>query len=468
MQYRLNSDDIKSYKTFSNLKLPRHTSYPAVPYWNKKLTLEQASKIAINSTSEGSLSLYFHIPFCQQLCFYCGCSKEVLTRSMPQTTGKVNALIQGLQQEIDSKKAILANSKVKHIHFGGGTPTFLNFDEWELLWTHLKDQMSLEKDAEIAIEIDPRTVTYELLKFLKELGFNRLSLGVQDFDFRVQEAINRIQPYHIVENTVNWARDLGFPSINFDLIYGLPFQTQETIEKTALKVIALDPDRIAFYRLAVIPELFRWQRSFLAKDLPQGLAPLDLNLTALEAFTAAGYRFIGLDHFAKEKDELCQAFRNNTLHRNFQGMTAGKDQRILGFGPSSISDLGSLYLQNPHSLVDWKKRLDDPDHRYKSHLLSSDDLLRRELIQGIYSYGNVDIQHMEEKFEINFDRYFAKEQVYIQHLVNSGLIFNNSYMIYENNLLGRLLRRVFASAFDHYLPSDRYIDGNKTQGSQVG
>ncbi len=469
MPFSLNSNEMSSYQSFSKLALPRHTSYPAVPYWKDKFNQYEVNQLGKSYTQgREDLSLYFHVPFCQQLCFYCGCSKEIRQRNSPKTREKIDSLLQGFQQELQQKQKLLADTKVKHLHFGGGTPTFLNPDEWEQLWGYLHRSIRIADNAEIAVEIDPRTISYDTLKFLKELGFNRISLGVQDFDLRVQQAINRVQPYYLVENAVNWARDLGFNSINFDLIYGLPFQSKKSVEETIHKVIGLNPDRIAYYRLAIIPDLFKWQRSFLAKDLPAGLEPLKLNLTAMELFDAAGYRFIGLDHFAKESDELCKAFSDNTLHRNFQGMTAGKDQYIIGIGPSSISDLGGLYFQNPRSLNEWRESLSTSEYRYKGHMLSFDDKLRRELIQGIYSYGNIDLQFLEDKFAISFNQYFAKEKSYIEHLISSGLISRNSYIIYENQLLGRLLRRVFASAFDNYLPADRFIVGTPGQASHVG
>ncbi|NRA65971.1 MAG: oxygen-independent coproporphyrinogen III oxidase [Pseudobacteriovorax sp.] len=464
----LDSQDLRTYSRYSQLALPRHTSYPAVPYWNGSFTLDQIEPLTWQTDAENGLSLYFHIPFCQKLCFYCGCSKEIRVQSDPKTQDRVTRLIEGFAKEIKAKAKLYENRKVSHIHFGGGTPTFLNQDQWKTLWGLIRQAFDITDHAEVAIEIDPRTISKQALSFLKGLGINRISLGVQDFDPKVQSAINRIQPFDMVASAVAWARELNFASINFDLIYGLPFQTESSVSKTLDQVIDLNPDRIAYYRLAVIPDMFKWQKTFLEKDLPSGLLPLKLNLLAIEKLGRAGYEFLGLDHFAKPSDELSQAYESQSLHRNFQGMTAGRDKNILGFGPTAISDFGRVFFQNPRTLEAWLEAVSDSNHCYKSHHLSRDDQLRRELVQGIYTYGHVDIQNLEDRFQIHFQSYFAHELEHVRRLENDGIVQHHGYMIKEVGLNGRLLRRVFASAFDHYLPQDRFTKGIPGKASQVG
>jgi oxygen-independent coproporphyrinogen-3 oxidase len=420
-------------------------------------------------TSDDPLSLYFHVPFCESLCFYCGCTKEIRKRQDATTTERVQRLIHGLKKEIQIKAAKLQNPKVGHIHFGGGTPTFLTREEWSSITKAIHEHFTIDDDCEWALEVDPRSVTPEDLGFLRQLGFRRLSLGVQDFAEKVQKAVNRIQSFESVQTIVDTARDLGFTSINFDLIYGLPFQTLESMDQTLTQVITLNPDRIAFYRLAVIPQIFKWQKSFLQKDLPEGKDSLALQLKAIERFTTAGYQFIGLDHFAKPDDTLAHALRHKHLTRNFQGMTSGRDRLILGFGPSAISAWPNTYFQNPRTLDQWSSLYTINYGSVKSCTLSLDDVIRRQLISDIYCYGDVSLESLGQEYHFRYLEYFHADLLRLETLLRDGLAQYSAGQVTEQGLLGRLLRRVIASSFDAYLPPDIFKTGlPRDKASQVG
>jgi oxygen-independent coproporphyrinogen-3 oxidase len=323
--------------------------------------------------------------------------------------------------------------------------------------------------AEIAFEIDPRLTTLEHLQTLRGLGFNRVSLGIQDFDPAVQKAVNRIQPYDLVERVVGWCRSLGFHSINFDLIYGLPFQTVAGMADTLDKTLALGPDRVAFYRLAVIPEIFRWQNVFRPADLPAGELPLELNLLAINRFLEAGYEFIGLDHFARPNEALAQAARAGTLRRTFQGMTTGKPLDILGLGPSAISQLDIAFAQNLKESSPWQQAVQTDLATERGLRLSPDDRLRRELMQQLYGHGRIDKPLLEKEFDIVFEDYFSGEVKRLGHLVSDGLVRIEAQSIRLTEPLGRLLVRVVAAVFDRYLPPEAFREGLSPQmASKVG
>jgi oxygen-independent coproporphyrinogen-3 oxidase len=307
------------------------------------------------------------------------------------------------------------------------------------------------------------------MQTLRGLGFNRVSLGIQDFDPVVQKAVNRIQPYDLVERVVGWCRSLGFHSVNFDLIYGLPFQTVARMADTLDKTLALGPDRVAFYRLAVIPEIFRWQNVFRPADLPAGELSLELNLLAINRFLDAGYEFIGLDHFARPNEALAQAGREGTLRRTFQGMTTGKPLDILGLGPSAISQLDTAFAQNIKESGPWQQAVQTDLATERGLRLSPDDRLRRELLQQLYGYGRIDQRLLEREFGIVFETYFAGEIERLEHLVADGLVQRNAEIIRLTEPLGRLLVRVVAAVFDRYLPPEAFQGGLSPQrASKVG
>jgi oxygen-independent coproporphyrinogen-3 oxidase len=378
--------------------------------------------------------------------------------------------VEALESETDRFADVFpVPGEVRQIHLGGGSPTFLSPAQLQRLWSRLQRRFSIAKDAEIAIEIDPRTTTLEHLQMLRGLGFNRISLGIQDFAPQVQHAVNRVQTLELVQRLMNWCRALGFASINFDLIYGLPFQTVETMADTLQNTIALSPDRVAFYRLAVIPEMFRWQRTFRPADLPSGDLPLELNLLAIEQFSKAGYEFIGLDHFAKPNEFLAQARRDGSLRRTFQGMTTGKGLDILGFGPSAISQLDDAYAQNGKTSTDWQRMLAQDLATERGLHLTPDDRLRCELLQELYCHGEIDKRLLESRFGIVFDEYFADELARLGELIDEGLVLARSDSIQLTVPLGRLLVRVVAAVFDRYLPPSAFREGlPSSQSSKVG
>jgi len=359
--------------------------------------------------------------------------------------------------------------EVHQVHLGGGSPTFLSPAQITNLWHLLQRHFVLAPGAEIAVEIDPRRTTLEHLQTLRALGFNRVSLGIQDFDPEVQQAVNRAQPYGLVEHVVGWCRELGFHSINFDLIYGLPFQTMERMADTLDKTIALRPDRIAFYRLAVIPEIFRWQMVFRPADLPAGELSLDLNLLAISRFLEAGYCFIGLDHFARPDEALAQTARNGSLRRTFQGMTTGKRLDIHGLGPSAISHLDNAFAQNFKGDAAWRQAVATELATERGLRLDFDDRLRRELMQQLYGHGKLDKQALEQLFGVTFDSYFASELQRLEHIVADGLVQCTEHSICLTEPLGRLLIRVVAAVFDRYLPLHAYREGLPPEtASRVG
>jgi oxygen-independent coproporphyrinogen-3 oxidase len=337
------------------------------------------------------------------------------------------------------------------------------------LWGALAGRFAIAAGAEIAAEIDPRVTTRAHLEALRGLGFNRVSLGIQDFDPRVQKAVNREQPFELVERVVRWCRELGFASINFDLIYALPFQTLEGMADTLEKTLALAPDRVAFYRLAVIPEIFRCQNVFRPADLPAGDLPLELNLLAINRFREAGYEFIGLDHFAKPDEELARARRHGSLRRTFQGMTTGKELDVIGLGPSAISQLDGAYAQNDKATADWQAAVAEDFATARGLRLSDDDRLRRELMQQLYGHGVIDKPSLGERFGIAFEDYFADELGRLRELIDEGIAEHDDGAVRLTEPLGRLLVRVVAAVFDRYLPPTAFREGLAPRlSSQVG
>ena len=456
-----------TYRRYAGLALPRHTSYPIAPAWRNDYRAEEFHKDL--QEVEGPLSLYVHLPFCERLCFYCACTKEIVPAAKRREHDPAEDVLAGLAAEVAHFADVLADHEVHEVHLGGGSPTFFRSDQLTRLWHLLQSRLTIAQDAEIAVEIDPRITTREQLCTLRQLGFNRVSLGIQDFAPDVQQAVNRIQPYETVAQIVIWCRELGFGSINFDLIYGLPFQTLESMADTLDKTLALAPDRIAFYRLAVIPEIFRWQNVFKPRDLPAGDLPLDLNLLAINRFVKAGYEFLGLDHFAKPTEPLAQAHLNRTLQRNFQGMTTGKECELIGLGPSAISQLEHAFAQNWKTTAEWRREVDRGFAVERGLHLNDDDRVRRELMQQLYGYGVIDGRVLAAKFGISFAEYFTDELRRIRVLAEEGLVVIEDDAIRLTSTLGRLLVRVIAAAFDRYLPPDAFQNGlPANQSSKVG
>jgi oxygen-independent coproporphyrinogen-3 oxidase len=339
---------------------------------------------------------------------------------------------------------------VDKIHLGGGTPTFLSPAQLYQLWEALGVGRSwtLKDGAELAAEVDPRVTTDEHLRTLWDLGFRRISLGVQDFDAIVQGKINRIQSFDLVKKSVDLARKVGFKQINFDLIYGLPGQTTETILKTLALAISLSPTRVAFYRLAVMPEIFKWQRTFRTEDLPNGTQTLEFMLLALQYFQSINYQFIGFDHFASPEDPLYHDYHSHKLVRNFQGMTTGSSPITIGLGPSAISSGPSFYAQNPHKTNAWVQSLTAGLPTQKGHRLTPQDQTRRLLLQELYCYGTLS----------DLSSLHSKELDSLATLTDEGLLAKTPSG-FKVTLLGQLLTRVIGSALDPYLPEGAWRTG---------
>lgn len=467
---RLTTQERNVYRKYASLALPRHTSYPTAPFWREDYRAGDFQADLVEANASGRpVSLYVHVPFCERLCYYCACTKEIVPSPKRAQNDPGEFFLDAIDVESARIAELLANRQVHHVHLGGGSPTFLNAAQLGRLGEILANRFDTVPNPERAIEIDPRITSREQLIVLRNLGFQRISLGIQDFSLTVQKAVNRLQPLETVQRVVAWCRELGFHSINFDLIYGLPFQSLESMADTIEKTISLEPDRIAFYRLAVIPEIFRWQNVFKQQDLPAGDLPLELNLLAIDRFQAAGYEFIGLDHFAKPEEGLARARRAQTLQRNFQGMTTGKEMDLIGLGPSAISQLESAFAQNVKTSDVWRDVVAEGLATERGVRLTRDDRIRRELIQQLYGYGEVVKQNLERKFEIDFDSYFADDLERLNSLVGEGVVEMSAQAIQLTAPLGRLLVRVVAAVFDAYLPPTAFREGMPANlSSRVG
>lgn len=464
----LSASERNIYHKFARLSLPRHTSYPAVPFWStsadRSAKITELSKLA---QSPQKISLYVHVPFCEKLCHYCACNKLVIGRANVDAPSYADQYLSAIEQELNSLK-INANLTVQQLHFGGGTPTWLNVQELKRLWNAITNVLAISDDAEISVELDPRVTTDEQLHLLREFGVNRLSMGIQDFDPAVQQAIQRIQPFGLVERFVETCRNIGFQKINFDLIYGLPRQTPASLDETIQRVVLLRPDRIAFYRLALLPDAFKWQRTFATEDIPDGDDVLNFALQAIQGFGHRGYQFLGLDHFALYNDDLAIAHRNGTMHRNFQGMTTGKSLPMLGIGSSSISYFNSTYFQNDSHFHTWKQHA-GTGTTAKVYPLLRDDLKVKWVMDHLYTNRRIDKSRYESIFEESFHRDFAYADNALTEIASLGLIENNTQEILVRPILGWLLMRVVAAAFDQFLERDAWKNGiTNRQGSRVG
>jgi oxygen-independent coproporphyrinogen-3 oxidase len=468
--YLLSAAERTTYRRFAAMALPRHTSYPIAPVWQPGYgPADFRAALGRSAQADRPLSLYVHIPFCERLCYYCACTKEIVPRNRQQGNEPGEAFLQGLEAEAARMAAVVGPGVVRQIHLGGGSPTFLSPVQLQRLWESLKRHFCVATDAEVAVELDPRVTTLDHLQTLRALGFNRVSLGIQDFAPDVQQVVNRVQPFELVQQFVGWCRAFHFASVNFDLIYGLPFQTLQTMADTLEKTVALAPDRIAFYRLAVLPEMFRWQNVFRRHDLPAGDLMLEMNLLAINHFLAAGYEFIGLDHFAKPGEALAQAHRAGTLRRTFQGMTTGKGLDVLGLGPSAISQLDDAYAQNVKTSAEWGRALRHDLATERGLTLTADDRLRRELLQQLYGHGAIEKRSLEAQFAIVFDEYFADELRRLDELAAEGLVVVGRDALRLTAPLGRLLVRVVAAVFDRYLPRNAFREGLPAEmASKVG
>lgn len=433
---------------------PRYTSYPTADRFVEAFDSDAArhwlGKRNIGGISR-PLSLYFHIPFCNTICYYCACNK-IITKDH----GRSAKYLKYLAKEVALQSGYLdGEHEVIQLHWGGGTPTFLSHDEMRQLMDTTRKHFKLLDGGEYSIEVDPRKVDTATVALLGELGFNRMSVGVQDFDERVQQAVNRIQSEEETANVINAARANGFKSISVDLIYGLPHQTVMGFNRTLERVLAMDPDRLSIYNYAHLPSLFKPQRRIAEPDLPSADAKLQILALAIRKLTEAGYVFIGMDHFAKPDDELAVAQRQGRLHRNFQGYSTYADSDMLSFGISSIGKVGPTYSQNVKTLDEYYDRLDAQMLPvFRGIELNADDILRRSIIQALMCHFELSIESIEIAHLIDFKSYFASELADLRDMEKGGLLtIDDQWISVEPR--GRLLVRAIAMAFDKYLRTDR-------------
>lgn len=429
---------------------PRYTSYPTAVEFNENFNADSyKEQIALSNQRGGPLSLYFHLPFCDTVCFYCACNK-IITKNRKHA----EPYLANLHKEIALQAALFDSSRVvEQLHWGGGTPTFISHDQMRELMTVTRKHFNLADDdtGEYSIEVDPREADAETIKVLREIGFNRLSLGVQDFNPIVQKAVNRIQSEAETFAVIDAARESGFRSISLDLIYGLPHQTPDSFAETLDKIIAVEPDRLSVFNYAHMPERFKVQRQMNSEDMPKPEVKLAILQRSIEQLTAAGYVYIGMDHFAKPEDELAIAQRENKLYRNFQGYSTHSECDLIGLGVTSIGSVGDSYSQNQRTLEEYAARLDNNELPvFRGFTLNNDDKIRRVVITRLICHFSLDISLIERELNINFKDYFADAYPQLEQFAADGLLtFNDSSI----NVLpaGHLLIRNICMAFDFYI-----------------
>jgi len=435
---------------------PRYTSYPTADRFVEAFTAQDYIQALEQRRSGASalalpLSLYVHIPFCESLCYYCACNK-IITKHHERAT----AYLTYLRREIELHIQHMGSGQtVSQLHFGGGSPTFLSDDELREVMGMLRGNFNLVPHGEYSIEIDPRTIDKNRLDALAEMGFNRLSFGVQDFEPAVQKAVHRVQPAEQVFDLIHAARERGFESINVDLIYGLPEQTPESVDRTMAQIAELKPDRIALYAYAHLPERFKPQRRISSTEIPTAASKVTMLSRSMAALMAAGYVYIGMDHFALPDDSLAIAKRQGRLHRNFQGYSTQPDCDMIGLGVSSIGRVGATYSQNAKTLEEYYDFLDQGLFPIvKGLALSKDDLLRRSVIMALMCQGRLAYESIESAYLINFKEYFAKEMEVLKGQVEEGLVELDDSGINVTSK-GWFFVRAVAMVFDRYLQTDR-------------
>ncbi|MFQ1049721.1 oxygen-independent coproporphyrinogen III oxidase [Avibacterium paragallinarum] len=427
-----------------NYSGPRYTSYPTALEFNENYT-EQDFQAAAARYPDRPLSLYVHIPFCHKLCYFCACNK-IITRHQH----KADIYLDYLEKEIKNRAALFRNRKVTQVHWGGGTPTYLTEQQSSRLMAMLREHFHFADNAEISIEMDPRKIELETLDHLRKIGFNRISMGVQDFNKAVQKAVNREQDEDFIQALLERARALGFQSTNLDLIYGLPLQNVESFMFTLQKVIELNPDRLSVFNYAHLPSRFAGQAKIKEDQLPAPETKLTILQKTIETLSDAGYHFIGMDHFAKPDDELAIAQQNGVLHRNFQGYTTQEDADLLGLGVSAISLLGDTYAQNQKELKHYYADIEQKGTAlHKGFVMSQEDCLRRDVIKQLICNFKLDYAPFEQQYGIDFKTHFAEDLELLAPLAADGLI-----EIGEKGLqvspVGHLLIRNICLCFDTY------------------
>ena len=435
---------------------PRYTSYPTADRFVEAYTADDYAQ-ALRHRSHGQvallpLSLYVHIPFCESLCYYCACNK-IITKHHDRGAHYQDYLTREVMLHVAQ---LGSGQSVSQLHLGGGTPTFLSDDELARLMAMLRAHFNLVPGGEYSVEVDPRTVDADRLQALARLGFNRISFGVQDFDPEVQKAVHRVQPAARVFELVEQARQIGFESVNVDLIYGLPRQTPESFARTLAQVQALRPDRIALYAYAHLPERFKPQRRIVAAELPDAAGKVSMLASALAAFEQAGYVYIGMDHFALPDDALAVARQQGRLHRNFQGYSTQPDCDLIALGVSAIGRVGATYSQNAKTLDEYCDRIDQGRLPVTRGLaLGRDDLARRAVIMALMCQGQVLFESIELAWALDFRRYFTSEMAQLITLQEQGLVTIDAQGV-QVTAEGWYFVRAVAMVFDRYLQADRH------------
>jgi oxygen-independent coproporphyrinogen-3 oxidase len=429
---------------------PRYTSYPTALQFNDELTADTyRAKAQESNNSDVPLSLYVHIPFCHSLCYYCGCNK-IVTRNEERVARYMEMLYReiAMQSELFDRKR-----KIEQLHFGGGTPTYLDKQQLAALMDHLRASFTFDEsdNREFSIEVDPRTVDAERIRELWDLGFNRLSLGIQDFNEDVQKAVNRAQSPAEVQALMDSARESGFGSVSFDLIYGLPHQTVESFSQTLDIVIGMQPDRLAVYNYAHLPQRFKGQRMINAEDIPAPETKLDLLHHTIDKLCDAGFIYIGMDHFALPEDELVLARKNGTLQRNFQGYSTHRQCDLIALGVSGIGSIGNMFAQNSVSTIEYEEIIESGELPIvKGLLIDDDDLIRAAVIQDLMCYDSLSFDDFGARHNIDFREYFSSEIEKLDVLEQDDLLVLRDSGI-EITPRGRLLLRNIAMTFDRYI-----------------
>lgn len=445
--HNLSSNLLEKY----SISVPRYTSYPTAPEWSEKFSVSDW-QVACNqgNKSKAPISLYFHLPFCENQCYFCACN-IVISKKREVTV----PYLRYLKQEIENTaKSLDKDRLVEQIHLGGGTPTYFEPEQLEDLFDTIRKNFVLSESCEIGVEVDPRVTTYEHMEMLSKLGFNRISMGVQDFNTNVQQSINRVQPFVDTREIFDYARELGFLSINVDLIYGLPYQTRETFIDTIKNILRLDPDRIALFHYAHLPQMIPHQDKYIDdKTLPSSEEKIKIFQYAVESLMNNGFAYIGLDHFAKPTDELSLSKESHSLHRNFQGYTTKAGCDLFGFGITSISNIQNTYSQNIKKLNPYYEKIEKNEPPvFRGLVLSREDVIRKDIIMNLLCDGILFKKDIEEKFGIEFNSMFDEELKMLILLGNDNLVDLKQDVIIVTPL-GQFFLRNIACVFDSYFQS---------------
>lgn len=437
-----------------DLRVPRYTSYPTVPNWGNDFNIENyKDELKSSSKSDDPISLYFHIPFCIRRCLFCACNVLVTKRK-----DRVERYLSYLKKEITSVSNLLeSRNGVIQLHFGGGTPTHLSPAQLDNLLAFIFDKFNLRNDAERSIEIHPSVTSFDHLDVLNQYGFNRYSLGVQDFNPEVQEKLNRFQTYEETSDIISYLRSKNSVGINTDLIYGLPYQTLPEFEKTLDQILKIRPDRIALYSYAHFPTLFPHHKSIPLSVIPQGTTKLEIFIRARRILTDNGYEQIGFDHFALPTDDLSKSYHNRTLRRNFMGYTTKSGTDLVAFGYSGISELSTCYAQNSKDMKQYEELIDNYGvATVKGHHLSEDDKIRKQVIMNILCQGKINMEELKSEHKNKIDDIEKKSKLVISEFENIGFI-EVTDQGWQTTKLGNIFGRIIASSYDAYFDTGEHL-----------